>query len=268
MDLQNAGHIAQAIRPGNYHMLTDNSNYHVLAVDYRGFGRSTGKPTESTLIIDGVAAVKWATEVAGVAPGRIVLMGQSLGTAVASAVANHFAIQGVEFAGIILVAGFSNLPALLAKYAGAGFIPVLSPLRPFPPVLRFFQGFIADKWKSAERLANVVASTRNRLRLTILHAKNDLEIPCSESDILFQFATSSLFGQGPGGQEFDSWKEQRTKRRNDGTFIAVATGEPDIVVREELVPHGGEFRPLNPPLFEIGLTLQGTTTSCCRRHWL
>jgi len=235
----NAGHLAQAMRADNYHLLTDTSCYHVLAIDYRGFGKSTGKPTERGLIQDGIAAVKWATDVAGVPPSRIVIMGQSLGTAVASAVAEHFSAQGSELAGVILVAGFSNMPDLLSSYAAAGFIPILSPIRAIPPLHRFIQGFIVDKWKSADRLAALVNSTKSRLRLTLLHAKDDLDIPCFESDKLFESAARATMRQGASDEDFARWKEQRTSRRDDATFVSIATAEPDIVIREELVPYGG-----------------------------
>ncbi|KAI0121144.1 Alpha/Beta hydrolase protein [Xylariales sp. AK1849] len=235
----NAGHVAQAIRPDSYHTLTDTSTYHVLAIDYRGFGKSTGAPSEAGLINDGAAAVDWAMRVAKIPSSRIVIMGQSLGTAVTSGVAEHFAMQGVEFAGVILVAGFSNLPTLLSRYTAAGFIPVLSPLRAIPPLLRFFQSFIVDKWESADRLATVVGLTRTRLRLTLIHAKNDLEIPCSESDALFRSAASSVIGTDLDDDDFAAWKKERTVSREDGTFVAVAQGEHDVVIREELVPYGG-----------------------------
>ncbi|XXH02963.1 glycylpeptide N-tetradecanoyltransferase [Hypoxylon texense] len=235
----NAGHIAQGFRSESYHTLTDSSRYHVLAIDYRGFGKSTGTPSETGLLHDGAAAVDWAMHVAGIPAGRIIIMGQSLGTAVTSAVAEHFALQGIEFAGVILIAGFSSLPTLLSSYAAAGFIPVLSPLRPIPPLLRFFQRFIVDKWKSADRLARVASLAQTRLRLTFIHAKNDLEIPCHESDALFKSAASAIIHEDLDDDSFSSWKELRTLRRDDGTFIATATGDPDIVIREELVPYGG-----------------------------
>lgn len=234
----NAGHIAQAIRPDSYHTLTDGSTYHVLAIDYRGFGKSTGKPTEAGLINDGVAAVDWAMKVANIPSSRIVIMGQSLGTAVTSAVAEHFALQGVEFAGVILVAGFSTLPDMLARYTAGGFIPLLSPLRPFPPILRFFQGFIVDKWRSVDRIATVVNSTHTRLRLNFIHAKNDLEIPCSESDILFRSAAEAIIGTSLDDEEFAAWKKGITVNRDDGTFVATVKSN-DIIIREELVPYGG-----------------------------
>ncbi|KAI1413074.1 alpha/beta-hydrolase [Hypoxylon sp. FL1857] len=235
----NTGHIAQGLRPDSYHTLTDSSRYHVLAIDYRGFGKSTGTPSEVGLIQDGAAAVDWAMHVAGIPASRIVIMGQSLGTAVTSGVAEHFAMQGIEFAGVMLIAGFSDLPTLLSSYAAAGFIPVLSPIRLIPPLLRFFQKFIVDKWKSADRLAHVVSLTRTRLRLSFIHAKDDLEIPCHESDALFRSAAGVTTNGSVDETSFSSWKEQRSLRREDGTFVAIVNSEPDIVIRQELVPYGG-----------------------------
>ncbi|KAI1089392.1 alpha/beta-hydrolase [Rostrohypoxylon terebratum] len=238
----NAGHIAQRIRPSSYHTLTDSSHYHVLAIDYRGFGKSTGTPSEDGLIHDGIAAVDWAMDLAGVPSSRIVILGHSLGTAVASGIVEHYAIQGVEFAGIVLVAGFSNLQTLVSSYAAAGFIPVLSPIRAFPPILRFFQSFIIDKWKSADRLSHLVSLTRTRLRLTLVHAKNDLDIPWHESDVLFKYSSIAAAGEEFDNDDDDSfllWKEQRTSRRGDGSFVAIAEMKPDTIIRQEVLPYGG-----------------------------
>ncbi|KAI1419617.1 Alpha/Beta hydrolase protein [Xylaria sp. FL1777] len=235
----NAGHIAQGLRTEHFHTLTDTSSFHVLSMDYRGYGRSTGSPSEAGLIQDGVATVNWAISVAGVSSERIVLVGQSLGTAVTSGVVQHFATRGTEFAGVILIAGFSNVPTLLSSYSGAGFIPVLSPLRPIPPLLHFFQSFIVDRWDSASRLAEVVRLTRTRLRLTLIHAKNDMEIPCHESDALFKSAANATINQVLDDEGFLSWKDQKSTRFDDGTFTSIVTAEPDIIIRQELVPYGG-----------------------------
>ncbi|KAI1452030.1 alpha/beta-hydrolase [Annulohypoxylon moriforme] len=235
----NAGHIAQRVRPDSYHTLTDSSYYHVLAIDYRGFGKSTGTPSEEGLIHDGITAVDWAMDMAGIPASRIVILGHSLGTAVASGVAEHFALQRIEFAGVILVAGFSNLPALVSTYAAAGFIPILSPIRAFPSLLSFLQSFLVDKWNSADRLAHLVSLTRTRLRLTFIHAKNDLDIPCHESDVLFKYASSAVINEDLSDDGFSTWKEQRTSRREDGSFVATVMARPDMVIREEIVPYGG-----------------------------
>lgn len=44
--MQNAGHIAQGLRTEHFHSLTDTSSFHVLSVDYRGYGRSTVRAKE------------------------------------------------------------------------------------------------------------------------------------------------------------------------------------------------------------------------------
>lgn len=186
--------------------------------------------------------------VAGIPSSRIVIMGQSLGTAVTSGVAEHFAMQSVEFAGVILIAGFSDMQTLLTSYTAAGFIPILSPIRSIPPLLRFFNRFILDKWKSAERLANVVSVTRNRLRLTFIHAKNDLEIPCHESDTLFRSAANAAAAaEGLSEDKFEAWKEERTTRKDDGSFVSIVTAKPDVVIRQELVRYGGKYQSLTMP---------------------
>jgi abhydrolase domain-containing protein 12 len=148
-----------------------------VTIDYRGFGHSTGSPTEAGLIADGTALVNWVLHTAEIPPENIVLLGQSLGTAVSSAVALNFIDPSNElipnsrhefspllnneqqiskptaFAGVILVAPFSSLPSLLLTYRLGGLVPILLPLRPFPVVGAALTSRMTDKWPSAKRLA-------------------------------------------------------------------------------------------------------------------
>ncbi|KAF7549166.1 hypothetical protein G7Z17_g6578 [Cylindrodendrum hubeiense] len=234
----NAGHVAQGFRPDSYHTLTDTSSYHVVAIDYRGFGHSTGSPTEAGIIQDASALVDWAIEVAGIPSSRIVLLGQSLGTAVVSGVAEKYALQGVEFAGITLVAGFSDLASLLTGYRILGVFPVLAPFRVWPWLVRWFNYFVVDKWHSANRLGNIVRHTKTRLRINLVHAKNDADIPWTEDNKLFRAAANETVGILDDG-EFDAWKEQRTIRKGDDAFVTTWIAEPNIVIRQELFPYGG-----------------------------
>lgn len=237
---QNAGHVGQTFRPDSYRTLTDTSSFHLVAVDYRGFGHSTGVPGEKGLIEDAATLVNWAVQVAEVPPSRIVLLGQSLGTAVVSGVAERFALQGVEFAGLVLVAGFSDLATMLTEYRIGGVIPVLAPFRAWPYLLRKIRGVVVDKWHSANRLATVVRHCKARLRISLVHAKNDGDIPWTEDNKLFRAAVAETLGV-VDDEEFEAWKQQRTVWKGDDAFMATWHAEPNIIVRQELFPYGGRM---------------------------
>ena len=58
--------------------------YSTLLVDYRGYGKSTGRPSEEGTYRDADAAWLWLTQKVGIAGRDIVLFGESLGGGVAS----------------------------------------------------------------------------------------------------------------------------------------------------------------------------------------
>ena len=75
--------------------LHDHIDVAVFAWDYRGYGRSEGTPHESNVIDDGRLAVQWLAERTGAAPESLVLMGRSLGGAVAIAIAAEQPVRGL-----------------------------------------------------------------------------------------------------------------------------------------------------------------------------
>jgi fermentation-respiration switch protein FrsA (DUF1100 family) len=58
--------------------------YAVLIFDYRGYGRSSGKPSEAGLHLDAETAWAYLTRARGIAPNSIILFGESLGGALAA----------------------------------------------------------------------------------------------------------------------------------------------------------------------------------------
>src|SRR5205823_2481201 len=56
--------------------------------DYRGYGHSQGKPDEQGCVADGDAAQHWLAQRMNVRPNEVVLMGRSLGSAIAVALAD------------------------------------------------------------------------------------------------------------------------------------------------------------------------------------
>lgn len=63
--------------------------YNVFIFDYRGYGASGGKPSLDGLVLDGKAALAQALKLPGAKPDRIIILGQSLGGAIASAAAGE-----------------------------------------------------------------------------------------------------------------------------------------------------------------------------------
>lgn len=83
----------------------DQMNATVLVYDYRGYGKSTGRPTEAGVLTDARAARRWLAARTGVRECDVVLAGHSLGTGVAVDLA---AADGAP--GLILEGAFTSLP--------------------------------------------------------------------------------------------------------------------------------------------------------------
>jgi uncharacterized protein len=146
------------LRADRFRWLTKDG-FGLLGLSYRGYGGSSGKPTETGLLLDAMAAYDFAA--ARYPAGRIVLWGESLGTGVAVALAAERPI-----AGLILDAPFTS-----AADIGASAYP-------FIPV----RWFIKDSFRSDERIRRVKAP------LLVLHGEIDGIIPVTFGERLFALA--------------------------------------------------------------------------------
>lgn len=131
----------------------------LLALRYRGYGGSTGSPSEDGLIRDARAAYAFAS--AQVPANRIVVFGESLGTAVAVALAAER-----PSAGVILDAPFTSAADVGA--AAYRFAPV--------------RWLMKDSWHSDERIGRITAP------LLVLHGEQDQIVPIRFSEKLFALA--------------------------------------------------------------------------------
>ncbi|RMZ75538.1 hypothetical protein DV738_g5405, partial [Chaetothyriales sp. CBS 135597] len=186
----NAGHLASAFRPGQYQNLlglsTPSRPVHVIAFDYRGFGLSTGSPSEEGVTLDAIALLSQIT--GHTLPTSIVdltnpVLQSSLGTFVSTSFYHAWTLQlrRPPFKGLVLLASFSSLTKLLDSYSIKGLTPpLLSPLAVYPPALAWLHRQIVDKWDTATRLSELVTAKDLPLDLTIMHATDDVEIPWPE----------------------------------------------------------------------------------------
>jgi fermentation-respiration switch protein FrsA (DUF1100 family) len=95
-----------------------NLGYNVLLVDYRGFGKSTGNPSEVNTYQDAEAAWQYLIKVRNIKPSQVFIYGHSLG----GAVAIHLALDHPEASGVITESTFTSMQAMgELEY---GFLPV------------------------------------------------------------------------------------------------------------------------------------------------
>jgi abhydrolase domain-containing protein 12 len=177
--------------------------------------------------------------VAKVPADRIVILGQSLGTAVTAGVVEYYAKQGTNFAGVVLVAGFTDLANLLTSYSIAGWVPILSPLRPYPALYNIFVSYVVDKWMSADRLANFIRLSKT-VRLFIIHSKDDYEIPWTHSEGLFAAAANATTDEGMDLELLRKMKARATVNMGGGAFISTWKAGGGKIIREEIVSYGRE----------------------------
>lgn len=127
----------------------------LLALSYRGYPGSTGAPTEAGLIADGLAAYDW---LASRSAGPIVLVGQSLGSGVAVAVAAER-----QPAGLALISAYDSVLALARK--AYFFLPVGL--------------FLKDPFRSDLRIGRVGTPK------LFVHGRRDTLVPVGHGEALF-----------------------------------------------------------------------------------
>ena len=130
----------------------------VLIIDYRGYGKSTGRPSEKGLYTDAKTAYRYLRE-QGFQPNQIIIHGESLGTAVAVDLASRD-----PCAGLVLEAPFSSARAVAAKI-----LPLLGPC-------------LIWCYDSISKIARV------RTPVLIIHGDQDQIIPLALGQALFEAA--------------------------------------------------------------------------------
>lgn len=160
----NAGNISQRMDSiAMFHRL----GYGVLIFDYRGYGRSSGKPSETGLQRDAETAWAHLTGQRGIAPGRIVLFGESLGGAVAARLAARQPPREQPGA-LVLASVFTSVPDLAAD------------LYPWLPA----------RWLARMRYDTAAALARIHTPVLVAHSPDDEIVPFRHGEKLFQAASA------------------------------------------------------------------------------
>ena len=105
----NAGNVAD--RLDRIHALHAQFQLTVLAIDYRGYGKSEGAPHEKGVLQDAAAATEWLADKEGLPKNRLIFLGRSLGGAIAVHMASRFGARG-----LVLESSFTSLPDVAARH--------------------------------------------------------------------------------------------------------------------------------------------------------
>lgn len=154
----NAGNFAGSGRQTLFRQLTEDGTG-LFAVNYRGYGGSTGAPTEDGLAQDARAAHAAASERFGVE--RLVGYGESLGTGV-----------------VVRLAAEAPLKAVILQAPYMSTVSVAQLRYPFVPV----GGLMKDQFRSDLMIGKVKAP------LLVLHGQRDGVIPFDQGEALFDLA--------------------------------------------------------------------------------
>ena len=155
-------------------------DYNVLAFDYRGFGQSSGRPTEDGLYLDATTAYAYLTRELHVPSDRVILAGRSLGSAVALDLATR-----VQAAGLVLFSPIDSVPMTAAR------------LYPWAPVRQLV----------TTSFDNVAKASRVTVPVVLTYGYGDDLVPKAVARALFsEFGGPKQMLETNGGHHFSGFE--------------------------------------------------------------
>ena len=186
----NAGNISHRLESI---LIFNRLGFEVLIIDYRGYGMSTGTPSEFGTYLDAEAAWQYLIQERGITPDHIVVFGRSLGAGIAANLAaNH------PSGALILESAATAIPDLAAE---------LYPWLPARWLIRFrydILGYLTDIQQP----------------LLVVHSREDEIIPIHHGERLFRAAREpKRFLELSGGHNDAIFISRKRYRRGLGAFL-------------------------------------------------
>jgi hypothetical protein len=173
--------------------------YQVLLLDYRGFGRSAGKPRLPEVFQDIEAGFSWLAQQPEVQGRPLYLLGQSLGAALGGRfVATHPAIRG-SLAGVVLDAAIARYGWIAREVAAKSWLT-------WP-----FQWPIAWTMPDGYDLLDVVADI-SPVPLMVIHGTADEIVPYRHAQALFEAAREPKSFLSYDGPHIGTFRDAENRR--------------------------------------------------------
>ena len=158
----NAGKLENRIHKLN-HFKDMDVNFLIIA--WRGFSGNDGKPSEEGLYIDGSSTILWLKDL-GLAEKDIILYGESLGTGVATEIA-----QNNNFAGLVLETPFTSM------------IEAAKNFYPYIPVALLLK----DKYDNQNKIKNI------NIPVLVMHGEVDQIVPFWMGKKIYEIANQPKY---------------------------------------------------------------------------
>ena len=158
----NAGRLENRIHKLN-HFKGMNINF--LIISWRGFSGNSGKPSEKGFYKDGESAIDWLKNM-GLTEKDIILYGESLGTGIATQIA-----QNKKFAGLILETPFTSMVDLAKN------------VYPYIPVSLLLK----DRYENDKKIKNI------NIPLLVMHGEKDQIVPFKMGKKIYEIANQPKY---------------------------------------------------------------------------
>ena len=158
----NAGKLDNRIYKLNYFK---NMDVNFLIIAWRGFSGNKGKPSEEGLYEDGKSTIEWLKNL-GVTEKDIIIYGESLGTGIATEIA-----QNNKFAGLILETPFTSM------------IEAAKNFYPYIPVALLLK----DKYDNQNKIKNI------NIPVLVMHGEADQIVPFWMGQKIYEMANQPKY---------------------------------------------------------------------------
>jgi dipeptidyl aminopeptidase/acylaminoacyl peptidase len=140
--------------------------YQVFMIDFRGYGKSTGKPTHTSVAADGEFVFNYLVNRPDVKGTELLLFGTSLGTQIAAHLARNHSTQ---VNGLVLEGGMSSLTDIALAYAPAEHHAMIRQI-PMPYAAKEDVKFLKT------------------VPVLVVHSREDKEVPFAQGEVLYNNA--------------------------------------------------------------------------------
>ena len=182
-----------------------NLNAVVFAVDYSGYGTSTGKPSEKNCYADALAGLKKFMELENIAPDQIVIMGRSLGGAVAMQLAMDMQAEKTPCRALILESTFSSISDMANRVVLAGSLLTSTKMDTNSKLKEYTGNVLITHGKKDSvvpykqstrnfKTASAVSNRQGKLAF-ISHTEGHMDIPTGYAQKIKEFLSGNLEGK-------------------------------------------------------------------------